>query len=499
MKFSIKTQMMDTFKTDGVLVGAFQGEASRDDLKTMDKALGGHLTRAIRARHFEFKPGQTLAIDSLGRFPAGKIVIVGLGKRTELSADKVRKASAAGTSVMKNSGVKKFGTTLASESANGLTVGELAQASAEGAYLSSYTFDSYKSKKDDKRISEITHLTDKKSNVSAIDKGARKGKILAESACFARDLINMPGNMATPTFLANQAKQIASRYGIKCSVLGPKAIEKLGMGGLCGVARGSHEPARFIILEWMKGPKTKKPIVLVGKGLTFDTGGISIKPSGDMHEMKSDMSGGAAVLGAMRAAAALKLKANLVGLVPSTENMPGGSATKPGDVLTGLSGVTMEVLNTDAEGRLILADALAYAGRYKPDCVVDMATLTGACMVALGHRASGLFGNDEKLIDQIRKAGERTGERCWPMPLWEEYDEDIKSDIADVKNIGPRWGGAITAAAFLKKHVKGKWAHVDIAGTAYTNSENGYLKKGGVGLGVRLMIDFVEHRTGVYK
>ncbi|MDH5638040.1 MAG: leucyl aminopeptidase, partial [Nitrospinota bacterium] len=294
-----------------------------------------------------------------------------------------------------------------------------------------------------------------------------------------------------------QAATLGKKHGFKCAVYGLKAIEKMKMGGLIGVSKGSQEEPKFIVMEYMKGPKSQKPIVMVGKGLTFDTGGISIKPSMNMHEMKSDMSGGAATIAVMTAVATMKLKVNLVGLVPATENMPSGTATKPGDVLTGLSGVTMEVLNTDAEGRLILADALAYAGRYKPDCTVDIATLTGACMVALGAHCSGLLGNDDELINQLRECGMRTGDKLWPLPLFQEYEDDIKSQVADTANIGPRGGGASTAAAFLKKHVTGKWAHVDIAGTAFSDKEKGYIRKGGTGAGVRVMLDFINRRVGL--
>jgi leucyl aminopeptidase len=273
-----------------------------------------------------------------------------------------------------------------------------------------------------------------------------------------------------------------------------KDLERLGMGSFLAVAKGSAEPPKFIIMEYLNGAKRDKPIVLVGKGLTFDSGGISIKPSANMEEMKFDMSGGGAVIGAMVSAASLKLKKNIVGLVPCTENMPGGRAVKPGDVARSMTGVTVEIINTDAEGRLILADALGYAKRYKPRAVVDLATLTGACMVALGTHASGLMGNDQKLIDAVRTAGEKTGERCWQLPLWDDYDDAIKSQVADVKNVGDRYGGAITAAAFLKKFTDYPWAHLDIAGTAYGAKPGApYLTAGSAGVGVRLLIGFLRN------
>ncbi|MBI5816156.1 MAG: leucyl aminopeptidase [Nitrospinae bacterium] len=498
MKFIVSACDLAKVKTEGLVVPMFEGEKIAGDIKTLDGALGGFIARSAKNGVFEGKYGQSLSTDSLGNAPAGKITLAGMGKREELTLERVRQAAGGSARTMRNAGIRNFATGLAMIRPGGVDEQSVAQAVAEGTTLALYSFENFKSEKSKKKIENILAAARSKSDEPRLQKGVDKGVILAEAACMARDLINLPGNVVTPTYLAEKARETANKYRLKCTVFGPKEIEKRKMGGLMAVAKGSRQPARFIILEYMKGPKNQKPVALVGKGLTFDTGGISIKPSERMEEMKADMSGGAAVIGAIRAAAALKLKANIVGLIPSTENMPGGSATKPGDVATSLSGVTMEIINTDAEGRLILSDALAYSKKFDPDCVVDIATLTGACMVALGYYASGLFGNDDQLIEQIREAGEATGERCWPMPLWPEYEEQIKSEVADIKNVGPRWGGAITAAAFLKKHVSGKWAHLDIAGTAY-NTEKGrpYLSYGGVGIGVRQMISFIEKRLGL--
>lgn len=498
MKAFVKSGSPVTFKTDALVVGVFEGKTLGITGVAIDRALAGFVRKSATSKGFEGKKGQALALDTLGRIPAQKVFFIGLGAKNEATEESIRRAAAIGAKAVRNAGLKNFATTLATAKVSGVSAKNLAQAVVEGATLALYRFEQLKTKKKKKKIAHITLLTQNTSEVSTLKGGANKGLILAEAASFARDLINLPGNFATPSYLADEAKKFAKRLGVTCKILGPAQIAKLKMGGLLAVAQGSKEPARFIILEWKKGPKSQKPIVLVGKGLTFDTGGISIKPSANMEEMKSDMSGGAAVLGAMRAVAALKLKVNLVCLIPSTENMPSSAAIKPGDVATGLSGVTMEIINTDAEGRLILADALAYADRYKPDAIVDLATLTGACMIALGTVASGLFCNDETLTKQIIAAGEETGERFWSMPLFPEHEELIKSLVADIKNIGPRWGGASTAAAFLKKHVKkGPWAHCDIAGTAYTNKAAGYRTEGGVGLGVRSMVRFIEKRTGV--
>ncbi|VAX22764.1 Cytosol aminopeptidase PepA [hydrothermal vent metagenome] len=497
MKLSIRKSAIKNFKTDGLVIGVFEDEVKGPDITHIDKSLDGYIKRAVKNKLFNGKPGQTLLVDSLGGLPARKILLAGLGKKGEATPDTVRKAAAKTASTFRAAGVRKYATALGQVSIAGCDRRLVSQAVAEGTWLSQYCFERLKSEKRKKKIDSVTFIASSAKDEGAMKHGVRKGRILAESACLARDLINSPGNVATPLHLADQAKKLARDFKMKVKTLDPKAIAKHKMGALMAVAKGSHQPARFIIMEWMKGPKSQRPVVLVGKGLTFDTGGISLKPSGNMEEMKSDMSGGAAVIGAMRAAAALDMKVNLVGLVPATENMPGGSAVKPGDVVTGLSGVTMEVINTDAEGRLILSDALAYASRYKPECVVDIATLTGACMIALGEFASGLFGTDEELVGQIKQAGEETGERCWPMPLWKEYEDLIKSDVADIKNVGPRWGGAITAAAFLNKSVKGKWAHIDIAGTAYSSKARSYLTRGAAGIGVRLFIRFIEIRCGI--
>jgi leucyl aminopeptidase len=312
----------------------------------------------------------------------------------------------------------------------------------------------------------------------------------------ARNLISHPGNTATPAYLAKIAQKLAGKGKLTCKVLGVKEMKKLGMGALLGVGQGSAQPPAFIILEYKGGKKNQAPIALVGKGVTFDTGGISLKPGGGMDEMKYDMSGGATVIGTLQAAASLKLPVNVVGLIPTAENMPGSRAIKPGDILPSLSGKTIEVLNTDAEGRLILADALAYADKLKPKAVIDLATLTGACVVALGHQAAAVVGTDPKLIEKLKSSGDKTGERVWELPLYEEFDNAVKSDIADLKNISsPGVGaGTITAAAFLKVFVgDNSWAHLDIAGVAWSKEEKPYIPRGAAGFGVRLLIDYLKN------
>jgi len=316
--------------------------------------------------------------------------------------------------------------------------------------------------------------------------------VIAESTIMARDMVSSPGADMTPARVADKARELAKEFKLKVRVLERKQMETLGMGGLLGVASGSAQPPKFIIVEYRNGGR-KPFIALVGKTLTFDTGGISIKPAENMDKMKDDMAGGAAVLGALRTAAALKLPLNIVGLLPAAENMPGGRAYRPGDVLRTLSGQTIEIINTDAEGRLILSDALAYACRYKPAMIVDIATLTGACRIALGQEASGLLGSNDGLKQKMRAAGDITGERVWELPLWDGFYELIKSDIADMKNSGGRDGGTITAACLLSKFVqKYPWVHLDIAATAWTEKDRPYTPKGATGIGVRILTQFLR-------
>ncbi len=373
---------------------------------------------------------------------------------------------------------------------------EAAQAFAEGALMGTYTFGKYQTtKKDIKELDSITLLSADKDEAAEYKDGVERGRLVAEAVAFSRDLVSAPPNEVTPSEIGRRAQAFSKELGLTCKVLDEKEIAKLKMGSFLGVAQGSlkDEPPRFIVVEYMPLGAKVAPLVFVGKGITFDSGGISIKPGAGMEKMKYDMAGAAAVLGAIRAIAALKLPVNVVALVPSTENMPGGDAIHPGDVLTSMSGKTIEVINTDAEGRLILADALTYAERYNPKGVVDLATLTGACVIALGNNAIGLMGNNEEFIQQVRQAGEETNERAWPLPMWEEYHELIKSDIADMKNSGGREAGTISAAAFLSKFTeKYPWAHLDIAGTAWDEKGKPYTPKGATGIGVRLLLNLAE-------
>jgi leucyl aminopeptidase len=328
--------------------------------------------------------------------------------------------------------------------------------------------------------------------IRSIQKGVRLGEIVSESVYLARDLVNGPSNVVTPTALAEKARQVASDHGMDIQVLETDKVEAMGMGAFTAVAKGSQEPAKFITLEYNKG-KGLDTIALVGKGITFDSGGISIKPSEGMERMKDDMSGAAAVLATMQAASKLQIPLHLVGVLPATENLPSGRAYKPGDILKTLSGQTVEVISTDAEGRLILSDALTYSLRYQPKTIIDLATLTGACVIALGNYVTGLFGNDESLLKRIEEASVKTGEKVWRLPLWDEYFEHLKSEVADFRNVGARAAGAIIGGIFLSKFVgKVPWVHLDIAGPASIDKDRPYIPKGGTGAGVRLLIQFLQ-------
>lgn len=360
---------------------------------------------------------------------------------------------------------------------------------------SDYRYDAWISKKDSEPSAPVRCLfiAPPTLDARAVRRVAAEGEVIADAVRTVRDLGNAPGNEITPESLGDRARAMASETGVKCTVYDMRAIERLKMGGLLAVNQGSDKEPRFIVLEYEPAKKAKKTVCLVGKGITFDSGGISIKPAEKMEEMKYDMCGAAAVIATLGAVARLRLPVRVIGLIPSTENLPSGSAYKPGDIVRTRSGKTVEVVNTDAEGRVILADALDYAGRYKPDHLLDFATLTGACVVALGHEATGLFANDDALAQKLIESGERVGERLWRLPEWDEYKEYIRSDWADVKNSGGRWGGASTAAVFLKEFVAcPSWAHLDIAGTAWTDRDTGREGKGATGVGVRMAIDFLE-------
>ena len=423
---------------------------------------------------------------------APRLLLVGLGDRSTLTLETLRRIAASAAKRARALGVREAALVLPDAAG----VEGCARAAAEGAALGLYRFARYKTGGAETacELDSFELIAGDSADEQAASRGADVGAKVAAGALLARDLANEPSNAATPEYLAGKAREIAQRYGMEAEVLDRRGIVDEGLTGLATVGRSAANEPRFIVLEHRRG-EDGAPVVLVGKAVTFDSGGISIKPSSGMEDMKFDMSGGAAVLGAMEAVGALDLPLNVVALVPATENLPGGEAFKPGDVLELHSGKTVEIITTDAEGRLILADALSYAGRYEPAAVVDCATLTGACRVALGDHASGLMGNDEDLIAEVQSAGEVTGERAWPLPLFDEYTEQIRGDVADIKNSGGRYGGALTAGAFLKEFADYPWVHLDIAGTAYGKKGNAYTPKGATGVPARLLVEFLIGRA----
>jgi leucyl aminopeptidase len=497
MEVAVKASGIDKEPVDAMILLLCEGDAApQDAVAVIDKALDGAITALREEGEFTGKVKQQASLHTQGRLKAKKVVLVGLGKPEKQTLEGLRQAAGSAAQYARGVGANSLAVAFEGLGHAPFAASEAAQAVVEGMVLALYRFDKFKTEENERRqVRSITLVTHTRAQVKAVQQGAEIGRILGESANFARSLVNHPSNAMTPTILAEQARQMAKECQLKCEVLDRKDMEKLGMGLLLGVAQGSEEPPKFIILEHRGGKRSQGNFVFVGKGITFDSGGISIKPAEGMERMKYDMSGGAAVIGALRATALLKVPQNVIGLIPATENLPSGKATKPGDVHRAMNGKTAEIINTDAEGRLILADALAYAARYQPAVCVDLATLTGACVVALGHEAIGMLGNvqGEALMGRLREAGMHSGERVWQLPLWDEYLEHVKSDVADVKNVGMgRAAGTIAGAAFLSKFVDGyPWVHLDIAGTAWADREQPYKPKGGTGVGVRLLTQMV--------
>ncbi len=460
-------------------------------LAGLDKNTGGAIGRVLSSGDFSGKKDETAVLYPPG--PAPRVLLVGLGKTEDVDRTAIRRAAATAAKRARSLGVPRAAFHLAAEARGKVNPTDAGQMIAEGLNQGAWQYNEMKKPPEDKkspleRMEILAH-----DGPAELIQGHKLGEAIGAGQTFARGLQVLPANVATPTYVANVARDLAGRHGFSITILDKAAIIKEKMGALMSVAQGSAEEPRFIAIEH-KGSEAA-PIVLIGKGVTFDTGGISIKPAQNMEDMKYDMSGAAAVLGTFEMLGRLKPKVHVVGLIPSTENMPSGTAVKPGDVVTSHLGKTIEIINTDAEGRLILADALSYARRYKPSAVVDIATLTGAIVVALGHSASGVMGTDETLVEELRAAGDRADERVWPLPLWDDYRDLMKSDIADVKNSGGRPAGSISAGWFLREFVDGfPWAHLDIAGTAYSDREDAGRVKGPTGVGVRLFSEFVLGR-----
>ena len=492
MNVRVASGDISKLKSDAVVVNLFEGvKRPTGATGAVDQALGGAISQLISEGEIKGKLNEMTIVHSLGRIPATRVLVVGMGKEKELSLTRVRGLAAEACRSLRKTGARRIATVVHGAGAGGIDAEKAAQVVAEGAILGLYTFRRHQTTKQERKdVEEVRIVEGDRSKLAALRRGVDKGRVLAEATNLARDMANEPANFMTPTDMAEVARKVAQDYGLECTILEKKDMEELGMGALLGVARGSRQPPKLIVLSYRGTRESKKPLGLVGKGVTFDSGGISIKPSEGMGDMKGDMSGGAAVIAAMRAIAELKPRVNVTALVPSAENLPDGAAVKPGDVLKALNGKTIEIANTDAEGRLLLADALSYAGTLKLSPLVDVATLTGACHVALGDVCSGAFTNNQKLVERVVRAGEESGERMWQMPMDEDYREQNKSDVADIKNTGGRWGGAITAAQFLAEFVGDTpWVHLDIAGTDRIDKDKRYLVKGATGVAVRTLVN----------
>jgi leucyl aminopeptidase len=496
VKIAVSKGRLADAKDEAIILGLFEGTALAGEALRIDGKTNGLIGELVDSRDFEAKLYQVSLVYTRGSLPTKRIVLVGLGKQGEFDLEKLRGAFAKAMQHLRASNIKKAATSIDFGFLPGRK-DEVAQAVAEGALLGLYQYAPFKTI-DRENLKDVEQLTivAEKSDFAVIEAAVEQARAIARAVYFTRDLVGAPSNRMTPAILAEEAARIATGNAVSFTVFDEAGLRELGMNLLLGVASGSNEEPRFIVLEYNGGRKKAAPIVLVGKGITFDSGGICIKPADKMDEMKTDMAGAGAVMGAIMACAELRLPLNIVGLIPATENMPGGTALKPGDVVTSYSGKTVEVINTDAEGRLILADALAYASNYKPAAIIDLATLTGACIIALGDDVTGMFGTDDSLKSELREAARETGELVWELPLWESYHEKVKSDIADYKNHGGRPASAIIAAAFLSKFVgDSPWVHLDIAGPAWSDKDKPYIPKGASGTGVRLLVEFLRNRA----
>ena len=493
MDFAAKTLNIVKQPSQCVVVGIYRGKkaAMGDAARQLDEAMGGRISRLLSTGDFDGKPGSCYLVYDTDGIKARRVMLAGLGAKRDLDHARLQRSATAATNALVKAGIKSADFVLIEGLSADDRIARSARAIVEGVGEATYRYDETKSGKKRKVTLEKANVIVDKSNRAAARSGVEQGAAIGNGVSLAKTLGNLPGNICTPSYLARRARALAKSHDLKTTVLDEAQMKRLKMGSLLSVSRGSREPAKLIIMEYSGGKKGDAPIVLVGKGLTFDAGGISIKPAAAMDEMKYDMCGGASVFGAMVAASELKLPLNVIGMVPSSENLTDGAANKPGDIVTAMSGTTIEILNTDAEGRLILCDALTYAERYKPAAVIDIATLTGACVIALGHHASGLFSNNDKLAREVEKAGETAGDRAWHLPAWDDYAKQLKSNFADLANIGGRSAGAVTAACFLQHFTeKYDWAHLDVAGTAWKSSG----PKGATGRPVPLLVQFLLGR-----
>jgi leucyl aminopeptidase len=494
MEFSTKNLRPEKQRTACIVVGVFESRKLSGAAGAVDRATRGHVLDIVRSGGMQGRLASTLMVHRAPHLGGARLLLVGLGREREFGDKQYREACRSATRALNDAGVAEAVSFLAELPVKQRPLAWRIMHAVVVSLEATYRFDQLKSKKNGARrqLRKLVFGIAAKADLDEAQGALASAQAIAEGVSFAKDLGNLPPNICTPEYLATQAVELAKKHRLKCEVLERADMEKLGMGALLAVAQGSVQPPKLIVLHYQGDATGSAPVALVGKGITFDTGGISLKPASEMDEMKFDMCGAASVLGTLKAAAQMRLPVNVVGLIPTTENMPGGRAVKPGDVVTTLSGQSVEILNTDAEGRLILCDALSYAERFKPAVVIDIATLTGACVVALGHVAAGLFANDDALARELAAAGDRAYDRVWPMPLWDDYQEQLRSNFADMANIGGRPAGAVTAACFLSRFAKPfRWAHLDIAGVAWRSGKD----KGATGRPVPLLSQFLIDRA----
>jgi leucyl aminopeptidase len=489
LEIRVMAESIDKIEADAIVVNIFEDVRQPNATVVVDKALDGAISSVLSQGEAKGKFAEVSIIHTFGRLSARIVALVGLGKRSDFGLDKIRGSAGEVCRALRKLNCRKIATVPYGAGEGAIEIEAAAKAITEGAVLGLYSFTMYK-KSEYEDIEDMVIVITEKEKVQTVQRAIDRGKVIAEAANMARDMVNEPANYMTPSQMAEVAGAIANKHNLQLKVFDREDMKAMGMGALLGVAEGSDQPPKLITLSYKGNEHSEKAIGFLGKGITFDSGGISIKPSEGMDEMKSDMAGAAAVMAAVAAVAQLKPLINVTAIVAATENLPSGTALKPGDVLKAMNGKTIEVISTDAEGRLTLADALSYARQLGLSPLVDLATLTGACRIALGTLYSGLFGNNQDLTDEVLKAAERSGERMWQMPMPDEYKEQNKSEIANVKNVGNRAGGAITAALFLAEFAGDvPWIHIDIAGTAFSTKETGYTVKGATGVGIRTLIE----------
>lgn len=494
MEFQCKNAQVTSTKTEALILAVYENKTLGSGAQSVDAASDGAISAVLKHGDISGKPGETLILQALNGCPAKRIVLTGFGKHGDTSDSQFRKAIAAAFAAVKGTVAKDATLDLAELVVKNRDAAWMARQIVELGETATYSFDHYKSKDNQKKIhfTKTTLCVADKASEKEISAAVTTGKAIATGMSYTRDLGNLPPNVCTPTYLADEAKKLAKAVEkLTVKIIDEKEMKELGMGALLSVSNGSAQPAKLIILEYKGGKKGDKPHAIVGKGITFDTGGISLKPGADMDQMKFDMCGAASVLGTMKAITDLKLPLNVIGVISAAENMPSGTASRPGDIVTTLSGQTVEILNTDAEGRLVLCDALTYIERYEPASVIDIATLTGAIIVSLGAHATGLFSNDDSVVEQLEQAADYTFDRVWHMPIWEDYQSQLDSPFADMANIGGPKAGSITAACFLSRFTKKyPWAHLDIAGTSFLGQP-----KGATGRPVPLLTEYLIRQT----